>query len=537
MKLGSLFDGIGGWPWAGVKHGAEPVWSSEIEPFPIKVTKIRFPKMKHLGDITQINGAEIEPVDIITSGSPCQDLSVAGKRAGLEGKRSGLFMEGCRIIKEMRDATNGTYPRFAVWENVPGAFSSAEGEDFRAVLEEYCRTADPTVSLPRPPDNSWTMAGTIMGDGYSVAWRTLDAQYWGVPQRRKRIFLVADFGSRRAAEILFVAESLRGYFAESEGKREGIAGNVAGGVGAVGFKQGNSPTAGGIGYAVEQSPTLTAGQSGTNLVPAIVFACNQRDEVRDLGDKAGAIQAEPGMKQQTFIAAISFEPGAITRDMGVRAWEELAPTLRAESFDNHPAVAYAIAGNTIDRKVENGGNGAGFLKDCSYTLNTIDKHAVAIFDMTRADEVIRTVEGDKVNTLNGRMGTGGNQAQVVYQPDVSPAVTAKWAKGTGGPSGDECQNLTVVAYGSESDPEKANSLLAKSNLSFRRDTDNFATQGYKVRRLTPTECERLQGLPDGWTDIPGATDTARYKALGNGMAQPCPDYVIERIKAIMEAAK
>lgn len=203
MKLGSLFDGIGGWPLAARHHGIDPVWSSEIEPFPIKVTKIRFPLMKHLGDITQINGSEIQPVDIVTSGSPCQDLSVAGKRAGIQGKRSGLFMEACRIITEMRESTNGTYPRYAVWENVPGAFSSAGGEDFRVVIEELCRVADEAFEVPPPPKGKWEPAGLVEGDGWSLGWRVLDAQYWGVPQRRKRIFLVADFGGRRAGEILF----------------------------------------------------------------------------------------------------------------------------------------------------------------------------------------------------------------------------------------------------------------------------------------------------------------------------------------------
>ena len=143
MKLGSLFDGIGGFPLAGRRYGITPVWASEIEPWPIKVTEHHFPDMIHLGDLTKISGAEIEPVDIITFGSPCQDLSVAGKREGLAGERSGLFMDAIRIIRQMRDATGGEYPRFAVWENVPGAFSSNKGEDFRAVLEEIAEAEIP----------------------------------------------------------------------------------------------------------------------------------------------------------------------------------------------------------------------------------------------------------------------------------------------------------------------------------------------------------------------------------------------------------
>ena len=213
MTLGSLFDGSGSFPVAGILSGIKPVWKSEIEPFPIAVTNKRLPQMKHYGDINNINGADIEPVDIITFGSPCTDLSIAGKRAGLKAERSGLFFQAVRVIKEMRVATNGKYPRFIVWENVTGTFSSGDGEDFRIVLEEICKIKDSTFSVPRP--EKWSKAGEIMADGFSLAWRTLDAQYWGVPQRRKRIYLVADFDGERAGKILFESESLSGYSAES----------------------------------------------------------------------------------------------------------------------------------------------------------------------------------------------------------------------------------------------------------------------------------------------------------------------------------
>jgi len=217
VTLGSLFDGIGGFPLAAVHNGIVPLWASEIESFPIEVTKIRFPEMLHVGDITKLRGDELPVVDIICGGSPCQDLSVAGQRAGLAGERSGLFMEQIRITKEMRseDGKRGktndlVRPRFFVWENVPGAFSSAEGEDFRAVLEETTRIADSTISIPRPPGGVWKSAGCILGSQFSIAWRVLDAQYWGVAQRRKRIFLVADFGGCTAPQILFKQDCLFG---------------------------------------------------------------------------------------------------------------------------------------------------------------------------------------------------------------------------------------------------------------------------------------------------------------------------------------
>ena len=232
MTLGSLFDGSGGFPLAGALNGFTPMWASEIEPYPLRVTSLRFPHMEQLGNILDVDGALAEPVDVITFGSPCQDLSVAGKQAGIhDGERSNLFFEAVRIIREMRGATNGKYPRFAVWENVPGAFSSNKGEDFQAVLQALCEAADPGAAVPEPPKGKWSKAGCIVGDGYSVAWRVYDAQYWGVPQRRKRIYLVADFGSERAGEILFEQEGLRWDSAPGGEAREGTSDDVAGSAG------------------------------------------------------------------------------------------------------------------------------------------------------------------------------------------------------------------------------------------------------------------------------------------------------------------
>lgn len=320
MTLGSLFDGIGGWLLAARHAGVTPVWASEIEPFPCSVTARHFPDVKQLGDITQIDPNAIEPVDIICAGSPCQDLSIAGKRKGLDGERSGLFRTAVELVRGMRERTAGKYPRFFVWENVPGAFSSNRGMDFQAVLEEIGES-----EIPMPQGNRWAPAGLVQFPGAEIAWRVLDAQYWGVPQRRKRIFLVADFAADRrcAGEILF------------------------------------EPARGG----------------GRNI--------------------ASCERAREGSSERT-------ESGA----------------------------------------------------------------RIALYDIQHRDDVIRPIKDGNVPTLTARMGTGGHNVPIVLQDG-------------------------------------------------------------RIYKLTPTECERLQGLPDGYTE--GGSDTARYKALGNGMAQPCADYVIRRI--------
>ena len=317
MKLGSLFDGIGGALLCAKRCGIEPVWASEIEPFPIKVTEHHFPEVKHLGDITKINGAEIEPVDIIVGGSPCQDLSVAGKRAGMkhadfgdeEVTRSGLFMDQIRIVKEMRNATDR--PRYMVWENVPGAFSSNNGEDFRAVLEETARVADPTVSIPRSV-TGWANAGSILGNDFTISWRTFDAQYWGVPQRRRRIYLVADFGGQSAPEILFESESLSGDSAESQNKRQGVA----------------------------------------------------KDAERSLGNTSR------GVSEIDVCYGIDQQGGK----SGANFTENIAPTMLSDSHGTPHAIC--VQDSMIGRADKNGPQGSGVNEDVSFTLNTTDRHAV-----------------------------------------------------------------------------------------------------------------------------------------------------------------
>lgn len=305
MKLGSLFDGSGTCPLAARMCGVEPVWASEIEPYPIRVTKKNFPGMRHLGDIKQIDGAKIEPVDVITFGSPCQDLSTAGRQTGLiDGERSSLFFEAIRIIREMREATDGKYPRYAVWENVPGAFGSNRGRDFLAVLRAFAGVAGDGDDVPAPEGKGdrlgWSKSGCIMGDGYSIAWRQLDAQYWGVPQRRRRIYLVADFAGQRAGKILFEREGLRGDFAPGAAARQRVAAETAGGAGGsdqpaevIGaFMAGQGAKAGSIAYSETIAPTLRAGESGTNRAPTICVA-KEKAEAYDITGKTSNSMKSP----------------------------------------------------------------------------------------------------------------------------------------------------------------------------------------------------------------------------------------------------
>ena len=507
-KLGSLFDGSGGFPLAGSLCGIEPVWASEVEPYPIAVTRSRFPNMKHLGDISKVRGGEIEPVDIITFGSPCQDLSVAGKRAGLkhtdngdeETTRSGLFMEAVRIIKEMRKATNGEYPTFAVWENVPGAFSSNKGDDFRVVLEELIKIVEPTAVMPAVPKNGWAYSDSYVGDGWSLAYRVFDAQYWGVTQRRRRIYLVADFRGECAEKVLFERDGLRGYFAEGRTPWQGAAADVESGAGAA-DREGAVPytlkirsgcDGGGKGALVQVDKSATlATNNDQYLFQPIAFAQNQRDEVRDLKDKAGA-----------FVVCMATQQG------GAEIMENLCPTITASagmSGNNQPVVCMA-----------HGQANAEILEDKSPCLNCNHEQPI-IFDK----EVYNS----------GENATGGHYISV-----GGPSPTLR---STGHPPG--------------------------------------VSVHYIVRRLTPTECARLQGFPDDWghpdhkedfTDdeyrfwlnvrnthaaVNGKpqkdytkvqiltwynglhTDSSEYKMWGNGIALPCALYVMQGIQDALEA--
>ena len=403
LTLGSLFDGIGGFPLSGMMHGIKPVWAAEIEPFPILVTTKRFPDMKHLGSVTDINGAEIEPVDICCFGSPCQDLSVAGAQKGIhEGARSSLFFEAVRIIKEMRahDQLAGrtgqhVRPRFAVWENVPGAYSSNKGRDFRAVLQALCEVADPDVYVPFPQDGKWQKAGCIVGEGYSVAWRTYDAQYWGVPQRRKRIYLVADFGSERAGEILFKPHGLRGDTAESGEARQGAAEDAEG-------------RAGGSGGVI-----------GLYEPRSLMEENWARQDVKN------TLRAEASKSSHVVVG--SFLGGQGDKAGGVGYGEDISPTLRAAPSGSNqvPDVVYAIEGNVVDRASSK--NGKGYCENVVPTMNTQDRHAVA-FAAGFADGL-----GEKAT---GSMEYTENCTPTLRAGDVRAVVYDARGNGTGGGGAD-----------------------------------------------------------------------------------------------------
>ena len=386
LTLGSLFDGSGGFPLGGILAGIEPKWSSEIEPFPVLVTHKRLPQVKHYGDVSTLNGAELPPVDIITFGSPCQDLSIAGKRAGIhDGDRSNLFFQAIRIIKEMRDATNGQYPRYCVWENVPGAFSSHGGDDFKAVLEAVIGVKEEGIEVPAPENHRWAKSDVYLGDGWSVAYRVFDAQYWGVPQRRARIYLVADFAGGSAGEILFKSEGVSGYTPQGFRAWQGAAGGAEEGSGETGGRadagggtlclnpQGNS----GVGITEDKALALVAQDHGNH--PAVLHS-----------------------------AGFSTEHSAKARSIGYE--EEVSPTLRAgvvpaamELYENHgqdsrfrgplevaqPLTAtYGMGGNNQPLVVEN---------------NPTDGRA-----KINPDGVFQT--------LCGRAGTGGNNTPLVAEP-------------------------------------------------------------------------------------------------------------------------
>jgi DNA (cytosine-5)-methyltransferase 1 len=330
LTLGSLFSGSGGFELGGLLCGIEPLWASEVEPFPVMVTTRRLPGVKHLGDINKIDGAAVPPVDIITGGFCCQDLSVAGKRAGLHGERSGLFFEVIRIIKEMRKATNDKYPRFAVLENVPGMYSSNKGLDFLEVLNEIIKIKDETLSVPMPEKGKWSTSGEIVGDGFSLGWRTLDAQFWGVAQRRRRCFIVVDFAGERAGEILFDESRLSGNSAPCEcARQEAAGGSEARAGGAVGFEPGACSRLGGHVWSGKPVGALRA-DMGDNQT-AVVYDARGNG----CGKVVNTITGDHENRITDYTAIVASFMGGQGSDAGSIAYsEKVAPTLRGQAGGN-----------------------------------------------------------------------------------------------------------------------------------------------------------------------------------------------------------
>ena len=379
LTLGSLFDGSGGFPLGGILAGIEPRWSSEIEPFPVLVTHKRLPQVQHYGDVSTLNGAELPPVDIITLGSPCQDLSIAGKRAGIhDGDRSNLFFQAIRIIKEMRDATNGRYPRYCVWENVPGAFSSNGENDFKAVLEAVIGVKEKGIEVPAPENHRWAKSDVYLGDGWSVAYRVFDAQYWGVPQRRARIYLVADFAGGSAGEVLFKSEGVSGYTLQGFRAWQGAAGGAEEGTGETGGRsdagggtlclntQGNS----GVGITENKALALVAQDHGNHpaVLHAAGFSTEHSAKARSIGYEE---EVSPTLRAGVVPAALSVENHPTDGRVKIRE-DDTCQTLcsRAGTGGNNvPLVAEPIT-LKIRSGCEGGGKGALWQTDKSATLAT-----------------------------------------------------------------------------------------------------------------------------------------------------------------------
>ena len=512
LTLGSLFDGSGGFPLGGLLAGITPVWSSEIEPFPVRVTTKRFPHMKHYGDISVLNGAELPPVDIITFGSPCQDMSVAGKRSGLDGSRSSLFYEAIRIIKEMRGATDGKYPRYIVWENVPGAFSSNKGQDFRAVLEEVCKVKDAEVSVPFP--GKWENAGRIMGNGYSVAWRQFDAQFWGVPQRRKRIYLVADFAGGSAGKILFESEGLSGYSAEGFRSWQTAAGASAEGSGETG------------GFSVDgynSSVDEVAATLGVNC-----GVSTGRNGVMVLNDQGGS-RMDVTEDMTCTLRAESHHPPLVfenhSQDSRYTGPQDTVQTILSTfgtGGNNQPFVLETPKTLKIRSGCEGGGKGALIQDDLSATLGCNNDQTLFVpkaygicskgsNSMMSDNPHSGFYEADTSRCLDANGGDPSCNQGGIAVVAIEGNGSRPSHRGDGYKETDAMYTLNAteqhgVAYSSSkasfftsAEKELANTLVATDykDPPIVNDEDDA---DYIVRRLTPTECARLQGFPDWWCD-------------------------------------
>ena len=515
--------------------------------------------MIHLGDITKIKGYEAPVVDCIIGGSPCQDLSVAGKRAGLAGERSGLFMEQIRVIKEMRenDSVNGrsgvdVRPRYGIWENVPGALSSPgkghAGEDFAAVLEEFIRVAEPEAPSVSVPEKGWPTAGCIMGECWSVAWRVLDAQFWGtsdkpLPQRRRRIALVADFGGLSAPEILFVRKSVSGNLEPGKPKGKetaGDAGESTAGTVHCTLKIRGGCAGGGKGALIQEDKraTLSTLQDQTLFQPVTYGICSYHsNSMKSDNPHSGIYVADTS---RTLDALNCGYPGCNQGGMAV---------VEPVTFGHGQSQVFCLQGGGATSQ---NSQGMGYKGDTSYTLNTTDRHAVAY--SIENHSAVRRVDIDDsgmVQTLTSRMGTGGGNVPMVMESvgyemqafgkykdsGIASALKARDYKDATDlvVAGVDCRNATEL-------PEQ--NITLQSSCNHNLNSGGIVRVKHIVRRLTPLECERLQGFPDGWTDIGEwvdskgkkhkEADSPRYKALGNSIALPPWKWVLKRLCACYE---
>ena len=553
LTLGSLFDGSGGFPLGGLLCGITPVWASEIEPFPIRVTTKRLPFMKHYGDISQMDGGKIEPVDIITFGSPCTDMSIAGRRAGLDGKQSVLFYQAIRIIQEMRDATHGKYPRYIVWENVPGAFSSNHGEDFKAVLEAVIGIKEPGTQVPMPEKNLWPYADLYMGEQWSVAYRTLDAQHWGVPQRRRRIFLVADFAGWGAGQVLFESEGLSGYSAEGFRAWQRAARDPAAGSGAAGVclnDQGGSC----MDVSSEVAATLRAEHHGHPpcVLDAAGFCTEHSADSRGIGFEP---ERAPTLRAGVVPAAIALESHPIDSRIKI-ADDGTIQTLTSRMGTGGMNVPLVLK---IRSGCEGGGKGPLIQEDRSATLSCNN-------DQTLFEPVPFGICSDQSKAmLSDNPHAGIYKAQTSRTLDTGGGNPGCNQGGIAVVAREKSYAMTMNSY-VQVEEEKTPALLSRD---YKDPT--AVNSGYTVRRLTPTECARLQGFPDWWCsglDTPEPTgediafwtevwethrrlcnpsvkpkterqivkwlrsphsDAAEYKMWGNGVALPCVWFVLSGI--------
>ena len=553
LTLGSLFDGIGGFPYAASFYGIRPLWASEIVPECVAVTKRHFPDMAHLGDITKLHGGMIPPVDILTFGSPCQGLSLAGRRLGLADERSGLFMEAIRIIREMQEATHGKYPQFAIFENVPGALSSNGRRDYQAVLEAFT-----DAQVPMPESGRWANAGMARGRGVDLAWIIYDAQHFGTAQRRRRLFLVADFRGKRAGEILFVPKSLRGYFEAGGTPRQGITAFTESGAGAAGAVIEILNDQGGDSMTVERgglSPTLRSQTHGNLPIVAAGF------DLQQITSKTNRSSLKP--VQPTLCG--TGNPHVIIRPLCMGTGQsnaailgDQAPTLTAaheRPLLIHPQLAGTLcaSGAGLSRPAGMGSE----LDFCIVSAGFKHKASAAAGSIGYQEETAPTlVAGQESSVMKayviGAYYSGGmmsdNPHSGIYEAETSRTldlnggnpccqqggtviVEVPGGEGSVDVAAVDCRNYREVL-------EASGTLQAKSKSGgYSLNYQNPVRIGCHVRRLTPTEAERLMGFPDFWTaygcDGKEISDSKRYSMLGNSIAVPCVAYIMQGITDVL----